>query len=225
MCLVNDAVYIAKYDDGEHEFALSTGEKVKTAWTATGTQFQIPYVFKTLFANAPINFDDCCEIKSSRTGPLYLDMNENLPDVTEYEKEWKKRYKKNPDDPELKGLEKLISEGHNYVFIGNVGQFTPVKEGSGGGVLVCKRGDKYVAVSGTTGYRWLESEIARENGGLDIVDISYYRKLCDGAVDTINEMANLANPEEGRGDNAFDIFVNADKDSSDLRYISRNLPF
>jgi hypothetical protein len=152
-------------------------------------------------------------------------MNENLPDVAEYEKEWKKRYKKNPDDPELKGLEKLISEGHNYVFIGNVGQFTPVKEGSGGGVLVCKRGDKYVAVSGTTGYRWLESEIARENGGLDIVDISYYRKLCDGAVDTINEMANLANPEEGCGDNAFDIFVNADKDSSDLRYISRNLPF
>ena len=31
MCLVNDAVYIAKYKDG--------------GWTATGTQFQVPYVF------------------------------------------------------------------------------------------------------------------------------------------------------------------------------------
>ena len=39
MCLVNDAVYIAKYKDGKH-----AGE-----WTATGTEFQVPYVFKTLF--------------------------------------------------------------------------------------------------------------------------------------------------------------------------------
>ena len=31
-CLVNDAVYVAKYKDGD--------------WTATGTQFQIPYVLK-----------------------------------------------------------------------------------------------------------------------------------------------------------------------------------
>ena len=35
MCLVNDAVYIAKYKDGKH-----AGE-----WTATGTQFAVPYVF------------------------------------------------------------------------------------------------------------------------------------------------------------------------------------
>ena len=40
MCLVNDAVYIAKYKDGTH-----AGE-----WTATGTQFQVPYVFKKLFS-------------------------------------------------------------------------------------------------------------------------------------------------------------------------------
>ena len=225
MCLVNDAVYIAKYADGAHEFELSTGEKILTPWTATGTQFQVPYVFKTLFTDVPINFDDCCEIKSSRTGPLYLDMNEGLPDVSEYEKEWKKRQKKNPDDPELKALEKLISKGHNYVFIGNVGQFTPVKDGSGGGVLCVLRNGKYVAATGTTGYRWLESEIARENGGLDIVDISYYRKLCDGAVDAINEMAKLANPEEEYENNAFDIFTTADADSVELHSISRNLPF
>ena len=50
MCLVNDAVYIAKYDNGE--------------WTATGTQFQIPYVFKKLFSKEDILFDDLCETKS-----------------------------------------------------------------------------------------------------------------------------------------------------------------
>ena len=44
MCLVNDAVYIAKYKDGKH-----AGE-----WTATGTQFQVPYVFKKLFTKEPI---------------------------------------------------------------------------------------------------------------------------------------------------------------------------
>ena len=47
MCLVNDAVYIAKYKDGK--------------WTATGTQFQIPYVFKKLFSGEEIAFEDVCE--------------------------------------------------------------------------------------------------------------------------------------------------------------------
>ena len=57
MCLVNDAVYIARYPDGK--------------WTATGTQFQVPYVFKTLFSHEPIEFDDLCETKSVTTA-LYL---------------------------------------------------------------------------------------------------------------------------------------------------------
>ena len=40
MCLVNDAVYIARYLNKD-------GTPGK--WTATGTQFAVPYVFKTLF--------------------------------------------------------------------------------------------------------------------------------------------------------------------------------
>ena len=217
MCLVNDAVYIAKYADGEHEYELNTGEKILTPWTATGTQFAVPYVFKTLFANAPVIFDDCCETKSSRTGPIYLDLNEDLPDVSELEKEYKKLAKKGASVEELHKLEEDISKGHNYVFIGNVGQFTPVKDGAGGGVLVCKRGDKYVNVTGSTGYRWLESEIARDNGGLDIVDISYYRQLCDDAVETINNVGLHPSNEN------FDIFVNGSIE--ELRPIANNLPF
>lgn len=49
MCLVNDAVYIAKYKDGKH-----AGE-----WTATGTQFQIPYVFKKLFSREKSHLKIC----------------------------------------------------------------------------------------------------------------------------------------------------------------------
>lgn len=69
MCLVNDAVYIAKYADGPH-----AGE-----WTATGTQFAVPYVFKTLFSKEPIQFDDMCECKSVKEGAIYIDM-ANDPD-------------------------------------------------------------------------------------------------------------------------------------------------
>ena len=63
MCLVNDAVYIAKTQDGK--------------WSATGAQFAQPYVFKTLFSKEPIEFRDMCETKTVSTA-LYLDMNENL---------------------------------------------------------------------------------------------------------------------------------------------------
>lgn len=62
MCLVNDAVYIAKTKPG----------KKPAYWTAVGAQFQHPYVFKTLFSKEPITFDDLCETKQVTTA-LYLD--------------------------------------------------------------------------------------------------------------------------------------------------------
>ena len=68
MCLVNDAVYIAKYKEPNN------GE-----WTATGAQFAVPYVFKKLFSREKIEFEDMCETKSVSSA-LYLDMNEGLPE-------------------------------------------------------------------------------------------------------------------------------------------------
>ena len=65
MCLVNDAVYIAKLKDGE--------------WEATGKQFAEPYVFKTLFSKEPLIFEDYAQVKQVQTS-LYLDFNENLKD-------------------------------------------------------------------------------------------------------------------------------------------------
>lgn len=67
MCLVNNAVYIARYADGKH-----AGE-----WTATGAQFAQPYVYKTLFSHEDITFKDMCETRTV-TSSLYLDMNEGL---------------------------------------------------------------------------------------------------------------------------------------------------
>lgn len=63
ICLVNDAVYIAKVKDG--------------GWEATGKQFAEPYVFKTLFSKEPLIFEDYAQVKQVQTA-LYLDFNEEL---------------------------------------------------------------------------------------------------------------------------------------------------
>ena len=196
MCLVNDAVYIAKYKDGKH-----AGE-----WTATGTQFQVPYVFKKLFSKEPIKFEDMCETKSASTS-LYLDMNENLIVNDEAEKELAARLKlgDNPEeesdyivsvDPTFMNvttaeLAKAVEKGHNRIFIGKVGQFCPIKPGCGGGVLLRQQGNKFNAAGGTKGYRWLESEMVKELGKESDIDRTYYDKLVDDAVDTISKYGDF----------------------------------
>lgn len=105
MCLVNDAVYIALRDKKDPSW-IDECEKAKkkaaekdipyvepTRWTATGAQFQHPYVFKKLFSGQEIEFGDLCETKTV-TSALYLDLNENLSDVSEYEKDLDKLNKR-----------------------------------------------------------------------------------------------------------------------------------
>lgn len=191
ICLVNNAVYIAKLAEDDPE---DPGK-----WTATGTQFAVPYVFKTLFSKEPIQFNDMCETKNSAVGPIYLDMNESYPDVTAEEKQFKNlesKYKKGElsdtlFENECASLRERIEAGHNYIFVGKVGLFCPIKPGCGGGTLVCERDDKYSAVTGTKGYRWLESEIVKQNGKEDDIDKSYYNKLVDDAVSTISEFGDI----------------------------------
>lgn len=185
MCLVNDAVYIAKYKDGKH-----AGE-----WTATGTQFQVPYVFKKLFSKKPIEFEDMCETKSV-TSALYLDMNEGLPDVSELEAERDRLAKKDPP-MEREGLSEEIAKGHDYHFIGKVGQFCPIKPGCGGGILLRetenkKTGEKgYAAATGSKGFRWLESEMVRELGKENDIDRTYYNNLVDEAVKSLSSYGDF----------------------------------
>ena len=151
-CLVNDAVYIAKKTSGE--------------WTATGKQFAVPYVFKTLFNKEEVVFDDMCETMSVSTA-LYLDMNEGLPEGE-----------------------------HSYHFVGRIGQFCPIKPGCGGGELLREGKDaegntKYSAATGSKGYRWLESEMVKELGKEKDIDRSYYDKLVNDAVDAISKYGDF----------------------------------
>ena len=175
MCLVNDAVYIAKYASAEwcetyYGYSPEKNTKSKKKgikWTATGTQFQVPYVFKTLFSKEPLTFKDYCETKSVSKGAIYLDKcNISAPNE------------------------------HNYIFIGRVGQFTPVLPVFDGGYLVRENGEKedgtkkYANVTGTTGFKWMESELIRKlypDNPEMVVDKSYYVKLANDAISTISE--------------------------------------
>ena len=190
ICLVNNAVYVAKLAEDDPE---DPGQ-----WTATGTQFAVPYVFKTLFTKEPILFEDMCETKSV-TSSMYLDVNEGYPDVSNEEKRLKtleNQYKKGllsdtTFETECKALSEIIPTGHNYRFVGKVGQFCPMKPGTGGGILLREKDGKYDAVAGTKGYRWLESDVVNTNGKEGDIDTSYYVKLVDSAVDTISEFGDI----------------------------------
>ena len=137
------------------------GGKKANQWTATAAQFAQPYVFKTLFSKEPITFEDKCETKNVKTA-IYLDMNEDLPEGE-----------------------------HNYMFVGKTGLFCPIKEGCGGGVMLRMNGEKYDAVTGTKGYRWLETETVKNLNKQNDIDESYYRKLVDDAIDAMSIYGNV----------------------------------
>ena len=147
ICLVNNAVYIAKATDGH--------------WTATGAEFQHPYIFKKLFTHEEIEFSDLRETKEVRVGSLYLDMNEELGE-----------------------------DEHDLYFVGRIGAFVPIKPGCGGGELFQIDGDTKSYASGTKGYRWLEAEMVKTLGKEDDIDYSYYDELVNKAFDHIQEFGD-----------------------------------
>lgn len=199
ICIVNGSTYIAKYSND-----ILNGDHAGT-WTATAAQFQQPYVFKTLFSHEEIVFKDMCEVKEVK-GALYLDTNEGLPDVSEFEQlrdarnkqfDGKKLTKREEllisehEDLSDKQVQNRIDKGHCYHFIGKVGEFCPMIQGSGGGELLRFDNGKYSAVTGTKGYRWMESENVKQLGLFDSIDKSYYTKLVDDAVNDISQYTDF----------------------------------
>ena len=62
LCLVNKAVYVC-HDPSKTKH---------NGWSATGTQFSVPYVFKKLFSHEEITFEDLCEVKQVSNSVIYL---------------------------------------------------------------------------------------------------------------------------------------------------------
>ena len=170
-----------------------------------GIEFSLKYGW----SKEEIVFEDLSETKSASTS-LYLDMNENYPDVKEFEDVKECRIKvqngtlTDLDMPKRvenllnqysglsdEDLDKKIAEGHNYRFIGKTGSFCPVKAGCNGGLLVREKDGKYFAVTGTKGYRWLESETVQMLKKEVDIDMSYYDCLVDDAIKTISEYGDF----------------------------------
>lgn len=239
-CLLNKAVYVARYSDNKEVNSDHCG-----TWTATGDELIEPYVLKTLFTHEDVTFNDLVQVFTT-TSALYLDMNEGLDDPTDLEKQWTKRRNKGkvslsirenehdgteylPGDPVLDELGKKVDELHKYVFVGRTGAFVPVKAGVGGGHLMRVLGTQdemleqgypkfktYAYATGSKGYRWLETEKVIEEHLQDAVDMSYYAKLAADAKKHIEEA----------GEYSFEQFVGTGplvKDPLDL--YSDELPF
>lgn len=218
ICLVNDAVYIAREEE--------------EGWTATGAQFKHPVVFKRLFTHEDLTFKDYCETKAVSSA-MYLDFNEDTyndivaeeANISSFEKELKRVEKtmtkfqerlldenltsemaetiknqleriKNEDIPGIEGkildAQTRLGELHRYKFIGKVGRFLPVKPGLGGGQLVRDQNGKYNFVGGTSEYRWKEAEVLEgDPNWLDQIDMRYYNGLCNDAVAAIEEFGSF----------------------------------
>lgn len=141
-CLVNDAVYVARTGGNDGH------------WTATGAQFKVPFVFKTLFDGEPILPQDLAETKQVAKGYMYLKF------------------------------------GDDMKFVGRTGRFIPVV--SGGGELIRKDDSgKEFAVTGTKGFRWLESDAVKAAGIEPEVDLTYFEGLVEKAKKTIEEFGSF----------------------------------
>ena len=190
LCIVNQSTYIAKDASDGH-------------WTATGKQFQVPYVFKTLFTHEDIDWETDLTWTFSTRDALYLDLNYNLPDVTDLEKQLKdyeRKYKKGElsdttwESEELFKLRDDISAGHDMFFIGKVGNFIPVNEDAGdkSGVLYRVKDGSNYAPPMSTGFRFYPTELARKTWGDDIcnyIDMRFFDTMANEAVDTIRKFA------------------------------------
>lgn len=133
-----------------------------TEWEAVGAQFQHPFVFKELFSGEKVSFDDYCETRSVVQGVMYLDME---------------------GDPESKDYQQMRH-------IGRTGRFVPVLEG--GGTLYRVKDDKYYAVAGTKGHKWIAAEVASTIEDDDLlIDMSYFEKLKDDAIKNIESFGSF----------------------------------
>lgn len=150
--LLNDAVYIAKYDWAEKERKIGK-------WEAVGAQFQHPYVFKTLISHEPIVFDDLLETRNVVKGSIFL-----------------------KSDKERRFIGRIgqfvpVKEGHGGGELIRANEVLVKDKETGEEHMEMKD----YAVTGTKGHLWLEAELVKNGGDQSIVDMSYFGALAEKA--------------------------------------------
>ncbi len=163
MCLVNNAVYIAMYADAdkcEAMYGYIPGDNKKKGghWTATGTQFAVPYVHKTLFTHEPITLEDLSVTKSVKTS-MHINYGEETPDL------------------------KFVGKVGAFVpVLPEAGGGYLVREAT------AKDGSiKYDAVTGTKGYKWSLVEDINANTDMSKIDKGYFNGLVNDAMEAIGK--------------------------------------
>ena len=172
LCLVNDAVYIAR-SDGK--------------WDATGAQFAHPVVFKVLFSHEPIKFADLCETKELRSGGrMYLDFNESQA---------------TPNNP-YKGMHFIGKVGLFLPVLPEIGggKLVRVKDGKSYAIGGTKdylwlEAEMVKMLNLDAIDRLLFEDLTdtiKGTGSLtDIVDMQYYETLVDNATKTIEKFGDF----------------------------------
>ena len=133
-------------------------------WDATGAQFQHPVVYKTLFSKEELTFDDFCETKQVTGDGMYLDFDIDRPKGSEAA----------PEDMR---------------FVGRTGRFVPVLEGQGGAILYRRKDGKNFKVTGTTGFLWMEADMALSQGAE--INMAYFDKLVASAETQIGKFGDI----------------------------------
>ena len=221
MCLIDKAQYIAEFATPEfcktaYNYIPEENEKNPEdltlnpgRWTATGDCFRTPYTFKKLFTHENIVFSDLCETKTVTTA-LYLDMNENIPQLTNDELVLLDRMDKAQHADSEEELHKFCDRAnitpeefgerysrlcakeaatHNYIFIGRAGLFCPLKDGGGGGWLMREKDGHFSSANGAKGYRWLEAENVKLLEKENLINREYFDKLADDVVKNMETAA------------------------------------
>lgn len=152
MCLVNDAVFIARIDEED-------GQPCEPHWEATGKEFAVPYIFKTLFSHEEITFEDLCIIFQS-TSALYL-----ASEATDGSKNYR-----------------FVGKVGNFVPVKP--ECTYACE-----LLRLESDGRYSAASGTKGYLWANAEEIKlmYQDPMSVVDMSYFENMANNAIADIEE--------------------------------------
>jgi len=198
MCLVNDAVFIA--------YVGWNAKGKPEHWKAVGAEFQQPYVFKTLFTDEPITFNDLCVTKQVQKGAMYLRFPEGQLTIGG---------KKDDALEDDMVTQEQDEKGERDTHVGRSGLFVPINPDQDifkGGDLVCVRDGKDYAVAGTKGYKWAEAEMIStlEGGAIermvfenpkdavegtgsiaDVVDMAYFNMLAEDAAQSIEKFGDF----------------------------------
>lgn len=179
-----DSVKIADYTQDDIDFVKEFGKKY-------GYNFEIEDIFSklTLINDAVLiakNQKDHWEAVGARFAKPYT---------------YKKLFSKEPilfeDMCESRSIKKGVmylqdgDDEESRKFVGKVGQFCPMKPGTGGATLVRVFEDKTHAVAGTKGFEWMQAETVLELGLQDSIDTSYFNKEVDAAIDKIGEFGDV----------------------------------